>query len=243
MKYRVKFGKYGVMKFVGHLDIMRYFQKAIRRADLPIKYSEGFNPHQIMSFAAPLGVGITSDGEYMDVEMRESISSKVAVRKLEEAMVDGMHIFEFRALPDEAEKAMAAVKSASYYIYYRESLQNLDEEDLVQRKNQFYDQATTISVMKKTKKSEREIDLKPLIFDFRWEMLPESLQEFSAYKNGFYLHVSTGSTDNIKPEFVMETFHQMYGMEAASFGIHRIDLYTNTEQGCVSLGDVGYDYE
>ena len=67
MKVRIKFAKSGVMKFVGHLDMMRYFQKAMRRADIDIKYSEGFSPHQIMSFAAPLGVGITSDGEYLDI--------------------------------------------------------------------------------------------------------------------------------------------------------------------------------
>ena len=48
------------MKFVGHLDVMRYFQKAIRRAELPIAYSEGFSPHMLLSFASPLGVGISS---------------------------------------------------------------------------------------------------------------------------------------------------------------------------------------
>ena len=57
MKIRIKFRKYGTMKFIGHLDVMRYFQKAIRRSEVNIRYSEGFSPHQIMSFAAPLGVG------------------------------------------------------------------------------------------------------------------------------------------------------------------------------------------
>ena len=51
------------MKFIGHLDIMRYFQKAIRRAEIPIAFTSGFSPHMIMSFANPLGVGLTSDGE------------------------------------------------------------------------------------------------------------------------------------------------------------------------------------
>ena len=64
MKIRIKFAKTGVMKFVGHLDVMRYFQKAIRRAELPIAYSEGFSPHMLLSFASPLGVGISSTGEY-----------------------------------------------------------------------------------------------------------------------------------------------------------------------------------
>ena len=58
MKIRVKFKKWGCMKFIGHLDMMRYFQKAVRRADIDIRYSEGYSAHQIMSFAAPLGVGI-----------------------------------------------------------------------------------------------------------------------------------------------------------------------------------------
>lgn len=58
MKIRIKFRKYGNMKFIGHLDVMRYFQKAIRRADVGIRYSEGFSPHQIMSFAAPWGLGL-----------------------------------------------------------------------------------------------------------------------------------------------------------------------------------------
>ena len=57
MKVRIKFSKEGPVKFVGHLDTMRYFQKAIRRANLPVAFSGGFSPHMIMSFAAPLGVG------------------------------------------------------------------------------------------------------------------------------------------------------------------------------------------
>ena len=80
------------MKYIGHLDIMRYFQKAIRRSGLPIKYSEGFNPHQIMSFASPLGVGITSEGEYMDIELKEEVSCKEVLDKLQSTMVDGMEI-------------------------------------------------------------------------------------------------------------------------------------------------------
>ena len=57
MKIRIKFAKTGVMKFVGHLDVMRYFQKAIRRAELPIAYSEGFSPHMLAS-AAPVNISI-----------------------------------------------------------------------------------------------------------------------------------------------------------------------------------------
>ena len=90
MKVRIKFAKQGVMKFIGHLDIMRYFQKALRRADIDIKFSEGMSPHMIMSFAAPLGVGLTSDGEYVDIELRTPISTAEAVSRLNAVMVEGM---------------------------------------------------------------------------------------------------------------------------------------------------------
>ena len=90
MRIRIKFRKNGVMRFVGHLDIMRYFQKAMRRADIDIAYSEGFSPHQIMSFAAPLGVGITSDGEYLDIEVKSTDSTEVSLRALNAVMADGM---------------------------------------------------------------------------------------------------------------------------------------------------------
>ncbi|MBQ1901352.1 MAG: DUF2344 domain-containing protein [Lachnospiraceae bacterium] len=242
MRYRVKFQKYGVMKFVGHLDIMRYFQKAFRRAALPIRYSEGFNPHQIMSFAAPLGVGITSDGEYMDVDMKEEVLSEDTLQKLDSVMVDGMKILEFRALNDSAKKAMTAVRAASYLLYYKEDI-FLSKEDLQSKLAAFYGRPE-ILIIKMTKKSERELDLKPLIFSFEVVELPEVLREESAYSFGLKLCVSTGSTDNIKPELVMEHFHKSAGLEDVSFGIHRVDLYTfDDNEELISLGDVGYDVQ
>ena len=68
MKARIKFRKYGSLRFIGHLDVMRFFQKVMRRADIPIAFSGGYSPHMIMSFANPLGIGLTSDGEYFDID-------------------------------------------------------------------------------------------------------------------------------------------------------------------------------
>ena len=97
MKIRIKFRKWGSMKFIGHLDMMRYFQKVMRRADVDIRYSEGFSPHQIMSFAAPLGVGITSDGEYFDIEVHSTKSSAELIADMNKTMVDGVDIVGYVA--------------------------------------------------------------------------------------------------------------------------------------------------
>ena len=74
-RLRIKFQKTGPIRYIGHLDVMRFFQKCVRRAGIDISYTGGFSPHQIMSFAAPLGVGVESLGEYMDIEVNDSLDS------------------------------------------------------------------------------------------------------------------------------------------------------------------------
>ena len=119
MKIRIKFRKYGTMKFIGHLDVMRYFQKAIRRSEVNIRYSEGFSPHQIMSFAAPLGVGITSKGEYVDIEVLDTENSKKMIDRLNAVMSEGFEILEYKLLPDDAANAMSIVAAADYSLVFR----------------------------------------------------------------------------------------------------------------------------
>ena len=76
MKVRIKYTKSELLKFIGHLDVMRYFQKAVKRAGFDIAYSQGFSPHQLMSFAAPLALAVTSEGEYFDAEFHSVVSSE-----------------------------------------------------------------------------------------------------------------------------------------------------------------------
>ena len=121
MKARIKFRKYGVMKFIGHLDMMRFFQKAMRRAQIPIALSGGYSPHMIMSFAQPLGVGLTSDGEYMDVELKAPIASAEAVERLNKAMVEGVEVVSFREIPDEKKASGMTIVAAADYALYVES--------------------------------------------------------------------------------------------------------------------------
>ena len=121
MKVRIKFAKTGHMKFVGHLDTMRYFQKAIRRAELPVAFSGGYSPHMIMSFAAPLGVGTTSLGEYFDMELTETVPTKEIEDRLNAVMAEGVSICSARRVEDgKASTAMALVAAADYFIQFRE---------------------------------------------------------------------------------------------------------------------------
>jgi radical SAM-linked protein len=210
------------MRFIGHLDIMRYFQKAMRRANIDIAYSEGFSPHQIMSFAAPLGVGITSDGEYLDIEVHSTRSSEESIQALNAVMVDGIEIVEYVALREGAKKAMTAVAGADYFVYFKNQA-DFSQQEIEDGIRTYYTEREKIEVTKQTKKSERVIDIKPLIYQFS----PCKQEE----KEGFFLQLCTGSTDNIKPELVLADFYQYFGKtyEPFQMQIHRIETYEDAQ--------------
>ncbi|SFP93670.1 radical SAM-linked protein [Lachnospiraceae bacterium XBB1006] len=242
MKIRIKFSKHGCMKFIGHLDIMRYFQKANIRAGLDVAYSEGFNPHQIMSFAAPLGVGLTSDAEYMDIQVKTTDSTADSLARLNAVMVDGMQILEYKRLPDDAKKSMSLVALADYYVYPKIEDSVFDNLTILTNQITKFMAQPEILVIKKTKKSEKVIDLKPHIHQFSMDFY-NSKEEECLNQCAFFLSVTTGSETNIRPELVVNAFYEFLGREfcESNFQIHRQEVYTQIDGKYVPLGEMGED--
>ena len=116
MKTRIKFSKCGSMRFVGHLDVMRYFQKAFRRAQIPVSYSQGFSPHQLMSFSSPLGIGLSSDGEYMDLTLDQVEDADRIVEQMNEQMNEEIRVRNLTILKDDARPSMAMLAACDYMI-------------------------------------------------------------------------------------------------------------------------------
>lgn len=229
MKYRIKFSKYSSIIFIGHLDMMRYFQKAIRRAEIPIAYSTGFSPHQIMSFAAPLGVGLYSNGEYLDIELTEEVSTAYMKEKLNETMAEGVEILSVKALSLDAENAMASVAAAGYFVRIRSG----HEPDFTfgEGFDDFMKQPS-IPYEKETKKSKKILDLK------------EGIYEYCVKEDGIYLLVNASSSGNIKPGMIMEAYYAWLGKkpEEFDFVITREETYTRNDSGqFISLDEVGRD--
>ena len=218
MKARIKFRKYGSLRFIGHLDVMRFFQKVMRRADIPIAFSGGYSPHMIMSFANPLGIGLTSDGEYFDIEITEPISSEKAVAQLNAVMVEGVEVISFREISsDKKASGMTIVAAADYKVTFPETFQHAEEirtlpESWKEKVDAFMAQPEIV-VLKKTKRSEKEVDIKPMIY------------KMTALDDGIYLYLATGSEQNLKPDLVAEAFLKFAGEdpEEIPVHIHRID--------------------
>ncbi len=233
MNIRMKFKKYGCMKFIGHLDIMRYFQKAIRRADIDIAYSEGFSPHMIMSFAAPLGVGLPSEGEYVDLQVHSCTGSRAAVDALNAVMVEGMEVVSFRLLPETVKNAMASVAAADYFVTFREGYAPEGWEETFRA----FLQKESMPIVKKTKRSEAEVDLKPMLYSCEIR------------DGGIFMQVACGSVNNLKPELELVAVAIDIGIELAPFALEiaRLEVYADlgdeTTRKLVPLEELGEDIE
>ncbi len=230
LKIRIKYAKTGVLRYIGHLDVMRYFQKAIRRAGLDVAYSQGYSPHQLITFAAPLGLGVTSEGEYFDAEMNSLTSSEDMAARLNATMAPGMEVKDIVQLKEGAKTAMAVVAASDYLITCREGYGDI--RDFTEALEAFYSQER-IEVVKVSKTREIQMDIKPFIY------------KLEAGENGIYMLLSTGSVDNIKPELVMEGFCHYLNRDyqKLAFQVHRLETYMQNEAGkLVSLLEAGVHF-
>lgn len=208
------------MQYIGHLDLMRYFQKAVTRAKIPVAYSAGFNPHQIMSFAAPLGLGITSEGEYFDLDTTEDVNTDVLVKNLDACMVDGMKVLSATVLSDEAKPSMSIVSACDYIIIPKDS--TLDLSVFAE-----WDKVDEYLMVKKTKKSENTIDIKPLIY--KLEVADGCIKT----------QLASGSVANLKPVEMMNVLSDKFlGLSGDAFYYHRTEIYARNKEGSlIALSD------
>ncbi|MCD8018506.1 MAG: TIGR03936 family radical SAM-associated protein [Clostridiales bacterium] len=228
MKARIKWTKTGVLKFIGHLDVQRYFYKAMMRAELPVSFSKGMSPHQIMSFAAPLGTGMTSEGEYVDILFDWCYSGQEMLDRMNAVMNEGISVLEFKQIDKKEKNCMAVTAAADYLVTFRPGYYHLDA--FLKRTEPFYFQEE-ISILKKTKRSEQVVDIAPMILAIREQ------------GEGIFMRLVTGSAQNLKPQLVMEAFcnYLGYDYEPHAFMYHRLETYLQKDGELQPLGSVGWE--
>lgn len=152
IKTRVKFTRFGNVKYISHLDQNRMMQRAFNRSNLPIWRTQGFNPHMQLTFAMPLSVGFISDCEYMDFRLTEDLDFIYVVDTLNKALPTG-----FRAIcAYEPDSKFSDIAFAQYEI-------RIDDERLTLSLVQEVFESSTLEVMKKSKSGIKLTDIKPMI--------------------------------------------------------------------------------
>ena len=222
MNIRVRFGKEGMMRYIGHLDVLRTFQKIFRRAGVPMVYSKGYSPHPVMSFALPLGLGLSSEGEYLDAAVEDGADPKAMLAALQAATAEELPVYALRVLPEKAENAMAAVGGA---VWKATLPANMPLEGAKTALKAILAREAII-LPKKTKTREIELDIRPMIHEARIE------------DGALTMTIAAGSKANLAPDMVLDLIARELGAEPESFvwQIRRMDLLDHELR---SLGEYG----
>lgn len=185
-KYILKYGRDDRVKFISHLDFVRCFHRAVRRSKLNFEFSQGFNPHPVMTIAQPLPVAVTSECEYMKVGLVTDMTEDEIAEELNGSMPPGFFVYGARKLAGK-EIDLTKINMAEY-VTEIECEADCDIEKIL-------DEAELV-VPKKTKSGIKDSDIRPHICEL----------EKIGYENGILtvrMIVSCGSTYNLKPETVV----------------------------------------
>lgn len=194
VRYLIKFTKDSDIKFVSHLDLMRTIQRVVRRAELPVEYSKGFNPHMALSLAQPLSVGVYSEGDYLDMNLIEDIDEFEVRDTLNKFSATGIKFLEVSKSPvienvKRLPQAMALIDGASYLIKIKYN----DISKVIEEVNELFAKQE-LMVLKKSKKGEKMVDIKPLIKEIKYWIKDDCLVVNTL--------ISCGSRENLSADLL-----------------------------------------
>ncbi|BCZ44711.1 radical SAM protein [Clostridium gelidum] len=229
MRYLTKFTKEENIKFISHLDVLKTIQKNIRRSGLPVEFSQGFNPHMNTSIAQPLSVGVYSSGEYMDMILTTETDEQEIVDKLNATAPSGIKYISALAIPytvgeKKVPQAMALIDAARYTIKIKYSdVSALEGEMTNLMENE------TWNTIKKSKKGEREVDLKTLIKEFSFWIKDEFLV--------LNVLISTGSREHLSADLLVSYIQEKTtnALLDAFVNIKREEMYFYKNETLVPL--------
>jgi radical SAM-linked protein len=219
---RLRFARGEEVKYISHLDLMRTFERSLRRANLPVSYSKGFNPHPQMVFGLPLAVGVTSGAEYGDFELDKDIPIEEFIIGLNKHLPKGLMVLD-ASIKKSQGNIMASIAAAAYWIDIHTKT-SIDEKKLVEVKNKFLEQEE-INVKKEGKKGTKDLNIRPMII--RLEVRKDVLTNPDGDKMPISLAalLNAGSKANLKPELLVTAFCAFSGIELRYANIHRTALY------------------
>lgn len=223
---RVRFKRGNEVKFISHLDLMKVFERTLRRSGVPVTYSQGFNPHPQMVFGLPLSVGVTSEAEYADFELDEEIKPLEFMSRMNEELPCGISIIqaEEKYIKDNI---MATINGAVYdiYIFLKK---NMRMEEI---RNSIYGllEEPVIIVRKEGKSGVKDVDIKPMIHDAEINFLKQMPSGYEEFRASFCLtaRLSAGSVSNLKPELLITALSDKTDLSIGAVRIHRKELYVD----------------
>ncbi|MEW6423591.1 MAG: TIGR03936 family radical SAM-associated protein [Bacillota bacterium] len=218
-RYRVQFSKDGPARFLSHLDLVRTFERAVRRAGLPVAFSQGFNPHPRFSFAAPLPVGVAGEQEYLDIELEQNISPKEIFFRLSGVSPAGLQIKEVRPLEDNSPSLMAALEKAGYEV--EAELSEAVTNAALQKNIRSFLALEVVNAAKKKKGELKTRNIRPGIYRLRGKAEEKRVV--------LEMELQAGSAGYVRPEEVWQSFVEKYRLPVLpeTIKVKRTELFFN----------------
>ena len=215
----VVFEKGFALRHIGHLDLMRTIQRALRRTTLPIRYSNGFNPHIQLSFAAPLSVGVVGMREVMDVPMAEDVAPEAFTEQLNQVLPGCLRVRGVRAVSDDYPTLMALVAGSAIRVQWDASD---DGERIAAALPQFLGQESCVT-LRKTKSGENMTNIRPFVTD----------ATITKGDHGFTLccTIANRKEGSLKPAVLMRALCEIAGIEQIPHIAYRDAILARNGEG------------
>lgn len=210
--------KNGPARFISHLDLVRTFERVIRRADIPAAFSMGFNPHSIFSFAAPLQVGIGSESEYLDILLKNEVPPEELHASIGSVLPEGLHLKEVWQVPDDSPALMSIVEWAEYEVKL-ELKKQLNAGGLEEYIDSFLKQPEIVVRRKAKKGRVKIVDIRPGIYSLGGFIKDNILL--------LRMKLKTGSNGSVRPGEALDAFleHNALAVEPAETDIVRTGIF------------------
>jgi len=232
---RVKYCKEGPIKYISHLNLAQVFTRTIRRADIPVVISNGFNPRFRISFGPPLPLGISSTSEYLDIRIKEEIKVEGLTERLNLVLPQGLKILQAKIIPSSADSLVKVIDRASYVITLKIKEKLLDsaaknqEDELrelkqeIEKNNKRFLNLDEINVEKQTKNGIKRVDIKSSILDIKVQNFKSSILKLS-------LEIRIGQQGNLNPRYVAKAWISNFANNFDIIQICRDGLYVKGEE-------------
>jgi radical SAM-linked protein len=221
MEIRFRFGRGEELKFIGHLDILRLFERAFKRSGIQVAHSEGFNPRPRIVFAQPMPLGLTSEGEFADVELVGQIDTADFKQRINSSLPAGINVIEAKVKTGRS-NLMGIIDAARYRIWFEAP----DMLDIKYAVNSVLNSGE-INVVKKTKSGEKEVNIRPFIYELSGE---------KDGRTGFFdVILGAGQDNNIRPELFLEGISKASNIPFSMRRMHRVMLYCSKKKAVPDL--------
>src|SRR5665648_479673 len=232
---RVKYCKEGPIKYISHLNLAQVFTRILRRADIPVVKSEGFNPRFRISFGPPLPLGISSTSEYLDIRLKEEIKTEELVEKLNRALPQGLKILRAKIIPPSTGSLVKIIDKASYIITLKLKEELLDSADKnqedklkklqqeIEKNNKRFLNLDEVIVEKQTKNGIKRVDIKSSILDIKVQKFESPILKLS-------LGIRISQQGNLNPRYVAKAWISNFTNNFKIIRICRDGLYVKGEE-------------